>query len=233
MVDFSRTAREADLQARTEQFIREIVIPYERDPRVHPAGIEPGLRTELHRHAKAAGLLAPQAGVEWGGMGLDQRETATIFRASGYSLLGPIAMNCMAPDEGNMLLLETVGTSEQKERFLRPLVQGDLQSAFMMAEPNGAGSDSSMLTTEARVAGGDWLVNGRKWMVTGGGAASFGVVMARTGTDATMFLVEMNQSGVVIDRPMHMADQLMPGGHALVTLRDVRVPRALVLGEPH
>ena len=118
-----------------------------------------------------AGLLAPQVGEEWGGQGLCHREIATVLRASGYSMLGPIAMNCMAPDEGNMHLLERVATPAQKERFLRPLAAGEVRSAFLMTEPDGgAGSDPSMLRTTARQDGSDWVIfgsqvadHGRAW----------------------------------------------------------------------
>jgi acyl-CoA dehydrogenase len=233
MIDFQRSARELELEARTQAFIRDVVIPYERDPRRGAHGPSEELVHELRGHARRAGLLAPQVGEEWGGHGLCHREVATVLRASGYSMLGPIAMNCMAPDEGNMHLLERVATPEQKQRFLRPLAAGTVRSAFLMTEPDGgAGSDPSMLRTIARRDGKGWVISGRKWLITGAQGAAFGIVMARTGTSATMFLVDMDTEGVVVERVLNTIDESMPGGHAFVALHDVRVRDDQVLGAP-
>jgi acyl-CoA dehydrogenase len=231
MTDFSRTARELDLEARTQRFIRDIVIPYERDSRLTPHGPAPALVAELREHARRAGLLAPQVAEEWGGYGLSHRETATVLRAAGYSLLGPIAMNCMAPDEGNMHLLERIATPAQKQRFLAPLADGTIRSAFLMTEPDGgAGSDPEMLATTARRDGDHWVIDGRKWLITGAVGAEFGIVMARTGESATMFLTEMNAPGIRIERVLDTMDQAIPGGHAVIALEGLRVPSSQVLG---
>ena len=234
MIEFERSARELDLEARTAAFVRDVVIPYERDPRCTTHGPSDELVRELRDHARAAGLLAPQVGEEWGGQGLCHREIATVLRASGYSMLGPIAMNCMAPDEGNMHLLERVATPAQKERFLRPLAAGEVRSAFLMTEPDGgAGSDPSMLRTTARQDGREWVISGRKWLITGARGAAFGIIMARTEQAATMFLADMNTPGIVIERVLNTIDESMPGGHAIVALNDVRVNDADVLGAVH
>lgn len=231
MVDFERGARELELEARTRAFVRDVVIPYENDPRLTRHGPGDELVRELRAAAKTAGLLAPQAGKEWGGYGLNHRETATVLRASGYSLLGPIAMNCMAPDEGNMHLLDKVATPAQKERFLKPLAAGTQRSAFLMTEPDGgAGSDPSMLRTTARRDGSDWVISGRKWLITGAQGASFGIIMARTGQQATMFLADMSSPGIVIERVLGTLDEGIPGGHAIIRLEDVRVPGDQILG---
>lgn len=234
MINFQRGARETELEARTHAFIRDVVIPYERDPRLGAHGPSEELVKELRAQARAAGLLAPQLSQEWGGCGLSHRETATVFRAAGYSLLGPIAMNCMAPDEGNMHLLEKVATSAQKQRFLRPLAAGEQRSAFLMTEPDGgAGSDPSMLRTTARPEGKHWIISGTKWLITGAQGASFGIIIARTGEHATMFLADMNTPGIVIERVLDTMDESMPGGHAIVRLDDVRVPEDQILGTPN
>lgn len=231
MTDFSRTARELDLESRTQRFIRDVVIPYERDPRQTPHGPTPELVAELRAHARRAGLLAPQVAEEWGGYGLSYRETATVLRAAGYSLLGPIAMNCMAPDEGNMHLLERIATPAQKQRFLAPLAAGTVRSAFLMTEPDGgAGSDPDMLATTAQRDGEHWVIDGRKWLITGAVGADFGIVMARTGEAATMFLTEMNAPGIRIERVLETMDQGIPGGHAVIALEGLRVPASQVLG---
>lgn len=233
MTDFQRSPRELDLEQRTREFIRDAVIPCETDPRFH-GEIPDELIQDLRRKARDAGLLAPQVAPEWGGHGLDHRETATVFRAAGYSLLGPLAMNCMAPDEGNMFLLERVASAAQKEQFLKPLAAGLCRSAFLMTEPDGgAGSDPSMLTTTATPDGDDWLISGRKWFITGAVGAAFGIVMARTGNQATMFLLPLPAPGLTIERVMGSVDHTMPGGHSVVRLDRVRVPRSMVLGELH
>jgi len=233
MTDFQRSPRELDLEQRTREFIRDVVIPCETDPRFH-GEIPDELIQDLRRKARDAGLLAPQVAPEWGGHGLNHRETATVFRAAGYSLLGPLAMNCMAPDEGNMFLLERVASAAQKEQFLKPLAAGLCRSAFLMTEPDGgAGSDPSMLATTATPDGDDWLISGRKWFITGAVGAAFGIVMARTGNQATMFLLPLPAPGVTIERVMGLVDHTMPGGHSVVRLDRVRVPRSMVLGELH
>lgn len=233
MTDFQRSPRELDLEQRTREFIRDVVIPCETDPRFH-GEIPDELIQDLRRKARDAGLLAPQVAPEWGGHGLDHRETATVFRAAGYSLLGPLAMNCMAPDEGNMFLLERVASAAQKEQFLKPLAAGLCRSAFLMTEPDGgAGSDPSMLATTATPDGDDWLISGRKWFITGAVGAAFGIVMARTGNQATMFLLPLPAPGLTIERVMGSVDHTMPGGHSVVRLDRVRVPRSMVLGELH
>lgn len=233
MTDFQRSPRELDLEQRTREFIRDVVIPCETNPRFK-GDIPDELIQNLRRKARDAGLLAPQVAPEWGGHGLNHRETATVFRAAGYSLLGPLAMNCMAPDEGNMFLLERVASATQKEQFLKPLAAGLCRSAFLMTEPDGgAGSDPSMLATTATPDGDDWLISGRKWFITGAVGAAFGIVMARTGNQATMFLLPLPAPGVTIERVMGSVDHTMPGGHSVVRLDRVRVPRSMVLGELH
>jgi len=136
MVDFQRGPRELELEQRTLQFIRESIIPYESDPRLL-YGVSDDLVQEMRQKARLAGLLSHQVGSEWGGYGLNHREIATVLRASGYSLLGPLAMNCAAPDEGNMQLLERVATSAQKEQYLKPLAAGNIRSSFFMTEHDG------------------------------------------------------------------------------------------------
>src|SRR5690349_10390539 len=127
-----QSERLGNLEARITAFVRDEVIPLERDPRNAGHGPIQTLVDELREKARKAGLIAPHLPVEWGGHGLSHRETAIIFRAAGYSPLGPVALNIMAPDEGNMHLLDKVATQAQKERFLRPLAEGRSRSAFLM-----------------------------------------------------------------------------------------------------
>lgn len=217
---------------RTRRFILQTVIPYETDARLTPHGPDDSLVAELRLHAREAGLLAPQVSRECGGLGLSHRATAAVLRASGYSLLGPTAMNCMAPDEGNMYLLQKVATPAQKRQFLEPLASGNSRSAFLMTEPDGgAGSDPSMLKTTAVRQGDEWVISGRKWLITGARGAAFGIVMARTGDAATMFLTDMHAPGIRIERVLNTLDASMAGGHSIVTLDGLRVPAEMILGE--
>jgi len=232
MIDYSRSALELELEAKTAAFIRDQVIPYEHDPRILEHGPSDELRIELQAKAKSAGLLVPHLPQAYGGQGLNHRQTATVFRAAGYSLLGPVAMNIMAPDEGNMYLLDQVGTPEQKAHFLRPLAAGETRSAFFMTEPQGgAGSDPSLLATTARRDGNHWVISGRKWLITGAEGAGVGIVMAKTETAATLFLIDLPHPGVVIERVLQTIDRTMPGGHAVVRFDDVRVDADQILGE--
>ena len=230
MVEFSRGARELELEARTQQFIREVVIPREHDAPRGSGSAAAAMRRELQARARSVGLLAPQAGEAWGGQGLNFRETATVLRASGYSLLGPTAMNCAAPDEGNMHLLDKVANPEQQQQYLRPLAAGEVRSAFLMTEPDGAGSDPSMMQTAARRDGNHWVISGRKWLITGARDASFGIVMARTPGGASMFLTPMTAPGLRIERDLDFLSADFAGGHSIVVLEDLRVHQNNVLG---
>jgi acyl-CoA dehydrogenase len=237
MIDYSLPPELAALEATVTAFVRDVVIPAE--PRDRPAhGLDPALRAELQEAARAAGVFAPQVDSELGGLGLDHRGQAVIFEAAGYSLLGPQALNCAAPDEGNMHLLGAVGTPAQRERYLRPLAQGQTRSCFAMTEPPpGAGSDPSMLRTRAEPVSGGWRIDGRKWFITGAEGADFCICMARTSDaidgdrGATMFLVDAGNPGWRIERIMDVIDRSFPGGHAEVTFEDCVVPDDAVLGE--
>lgn len=232
MIDLTRGARETELAARVDAFIREVVIPYEGDPRIGHHGPSDELAHELKGKARAAGLLSPHVGEAFGGMGLSHREIATVFRAAGYSMLGPIALNIMAPDEGNMALLEKVASPEQQERFLRPLAEGRTRSAFFMTEPDGgAGSDPSMMQTTARQDGNHWVINGRKAFITGADGAAFGIIMAKTEEGATLFLADLPDPAVRTERVLDTIDRTMPGGHAVIAIENLRVPADQVLGE--
>jgi acyl-CoA dehydrogenase len=123
-MDFSLTPELLELQQRTRAFIRDKIIPLEGDPRQTPHGPTEEFRRELVALAAAEGLVAPHVGVEYGGLGLSHVGKAVVLEESGYSLLGPVAMHVFAPDEGNMHLLEAVASTEQKERWLRPLASG-------------------------------------------------------------------------------------------------------------
>jgi len=231
-VDFSLPPHVQELRERTSAFVRDVVIPLE----VRDLGPEHGpaddLRAELQSAAKAAGLLAPHMSPKLGGLGLDVRGQSVVFEEAGRSLLGPLALNCAAPDEGNMAMLQKIATPEQVERFLAPLAAGDTRSAFAMTEPApGAGSDPSMLRTVAHRVDGGWSISGEKWFITGGEGAAFAIVMAKTSEQgATMFLVDADTPGYTVAERLDTVDRISPGGHARIVLHDVRVQDDEVLG---
>lgn len=238
MLDFSLSEDIVALKDRTDEFVRDVVMGYENDPRNEYHGPTDDLRLELVAAARVAGLLAPHAPREYGGQGLNHREMAVVFEAAGYSPLGPLALNIQAPDEGNCNLLLRVATQEQKERWLRPLYRGEIRSVFAMTEPdNGAGSDPSLMKTTAIPDGDDYVINGRKWFITGLPGSAFQIIMARTldasGSDvgATMFIAESSAPGIEMERMLNTLDSNSPGGHCVVNYRNLRVPRSQILGE--
>ncbi|MDB5576230.1 MAG: butyryl-CoA dehydrogenase [Bradyrhizobium sp.] len=227
------TARARDIAARVEHFVRQEIIPYEKDSRieVHGHGPSEDLVMEMRTKARAVGVLTPHILPD--GSHLTQRETAIVLTKSGLSPLGPIACNTMAPDEGNMYLLGHVATADQKARFLMPIVAGGARSAFFMTEPaaeGGAGSDPSMMMTTCRLDGDHWVINGRKAFITGVQGAKVGIVMAKSDDGACMFLVDLPDPAIRIERVLDTIDSSMPGGHAVVTIDDLRVPADQMLG---
>ncbi|MBL4863551.1 MAG: acyl-CoA dehydrogenase family protein, partial [Rhodobiaceae bacterium] len=170
-----------EIASKVEKFVRDIVVPYEGDPRLGAHGPSAELVDELRAKAKAAGVMTPHILAD--GSHLDQKGTATVLKKSGLSPLGPVACNTGAPDEGNMYLLGKVGSEEQKKRFLEQLVSGEARSAFFMTEPadeGGAGSDPSMMQTTAKLDGNHWVINGRKTFITGAQGAKVGIIMAKS-----------------------------------------------------
>lgn len=235
-VDLAPDAAVADLVKRTTAFVRETVLPVEE--RCRGVVSDEAVRRELQLSARAAGVFAPHVGVEFGGQGLDMRDRAFVFEEAGYSLLGPLALNIAAPDEGNMHLLDVVATTEQKERYLRPLAAGETRSCFAMTEPApGAGSDPAALRTRAERVAGGWRIDGRKWFITGADGAAFAICMARTSGEpgdrggATMFLVDATNPGMRMVRHIDSLDESFYGGHLEVAFDGCVVPDDAVLGE--
>lgn len=233
-MDFTVPTHLRDLKQRVDAFVRETVIPYETDPRWTAHGPSDDLRRELNARADAAGLLSIHVPEAYGGAGLDHRGKAIVLEAAGYSMLGPPALHCQAPDEGNIHLLDVVASEEQKRRFLEPLARAEIRSCFAMTEPEGgAGSDPAMLKTRAVPDGNGWVISGRKWLITGAEGAGFAIIMARTGEDpfdATMFLTELPNPAFRISRTLDTIDSSFMGGHAVIDIEDLRVSRDAVLG---
>ena len=222
-----------DIAAKVEAFVRNVVAPYERDPRCGAHGPSDDLVAELRAKARAAGVLTPHVLAD--GTHLHHREVAVILRAAGLSPLGPVAVNVAAPDEGNMYLLGKVASADQKARFLAPILAGEARSAFFMTEPaadGGAGSDPSMLQTTATRDGNGWRIDGRKAFITGAEGAKVGIVMAKAEEGASLFLVDLPDPAIRTERVLDTIDSSMPGGHAVVAIEGLKVTADQMLGAP-
>ena len=239
-IDLSYSPEVTDLVARTRTFIDDVVLPLENKfagDIVAAGGDE--LRRDLNAQAKEAGIFAPHAPVEFGGLGLNMSDRSPIFTAAGRSTFGPVALHLGAPDEGNVHMLAGVASPTQKDRYLEPLASGEIRSAFAMTEPApGAGADPNALRTNAVRVPGGWKINGVKRFITGADGAGMWIIMARTKGEpgdrggATMFLAPAGTPGIEVGRYVHTYDRGMIGGHCEVTFTDVFVPDEDVLGEP-
>ncbi len=228
--EISAEARE--IADKVESFVRDKIFAYEKDLRCEDHGPTDELVQEMRVLAKEAGVLTPH--IREDGSHLTHLETALVLRKSGLSPLGPLAVNTFAPDEGNMYLLGKCASPEQKEHFLKPLIEGTTRSAFFMTEPasdNGAGSDPMMMQTTAKPDGNHWVINGRKTFITGAKGATVGIVMAKSEDGACMFLVDLPDPAITIERVLDTIDSSMPGSHSVVNIDNLRVPADQMLGQ--
>jgi acyl-CoA dehydrogenase len=236
-MDLSYTSATELLVEQTRRFVADVVVPVE-ETHLGVAPPDDGWRTDLQDAARAAGVFGPHVPVVYGGHGLGMVERAPVFEEAGYSLFGPIAVNCAAPDEGNQHLLHEVADEAQREQYLAPLAKGAVRSAFAMTEPApGAGSDPRALLTAATRVPGGWRIDGGKRFITGADGAAFSIVMARTAGapgnpgGATMFLVDATNPGMAIERHVPTLDRSIAGGHCEVRFDNCLVPDEAILGE--
>ncbi len=229
-MDFELPPDLVELRDRVAAFIRDEVIPLEGSDNIDIKA--------LRDKARKARVYGPQLPPEWGGLGLKTVGMCVVFEQAGRSLLGPLALHCSAPDEGNMHLLSIYATPEQREKYLRPLVEGKIRSCFAMSEPApGAGADPTMLKTRAlRVANG-WEITGRKWFATGAEGATLAITMAVTDPSvpahkgSSMFLVPTSSPGFKLIRSVPiMGGHGSFGGHGEIDFDHVRVHDSDVLG---
>lgn len=233
--DDSETAKE--VASRTRAFMDEVVLPVDRE-RSGGESVSQETIDELRKQAREYDVYAPQMPEEYGGMGLDFRDALLVFEEAGRSLLAPPALRVDAPDEGNMHLLEIAGTNRQKEQWLRPLVEGEINSAFSMTEPTpGGGADPKMLKTTAELDGDEWVINGHKWWTSNAVEAEVFIVLARTDEEAhpysgcSTILVPADAAGLTIERSIpHLGDYPVEMSHAEVKYDEVRVPEENLLG---
>jgi alkylation response protein AidB-like acyl-CoA dehydrogenase len=238
VIDFTIPPELVDLLTRVRAFIEEDALPAEReidDPTDVLASWQ--VVERLRGRARERGIYAPHLPEEWGGLGVGALGMALISQECGVSGLASLGLNAMAPDEGNMHTLLIAATDEQKERYLRPLAEGRVRSCFAMTEPDVASSDPTNLQTTAVRDGDEWVLNGRKWFITGAEGAAFSIVVAKTGADDSaghrnysLILVPCDTPGWEIVRDPGIIGAHFPGGHPEIRLSDVRVPADNLLG---
>jgi len=238
-VDFTILPRIEDYRARIATFVQDHVLPLEGDRSnydVHE-NIRLDVLERLRAKARAENLWCLQLKPENGGQGLSRVGMAVCYEEMNRSIFGPVCFNSAAPDDGNMMLLEEVATAKQKERWLRPIVEGRARSAFAMTEPHpGGGSDPAMIATTAEKRGDRFVIRGRKWFTTGAAEAEKFIAVARTSDDPrhgiTAFLFERDQPGWNIERRIGIMGPEEHGGHCEIEFDGLEVPADnLLLGE--
>jgi acyl-CoA dehydrogenase len=236
-MDFTISPRVENFRARIAAFVERELIPLEADPASFDEheNIRLDLLDRLRTKARAEGLWCLQLKQETGGQGLGKQGMAVCYEAMNRSIFGPVVFNSAAPDDGNMMVLEAIGTPEQKERWLKPIVQGEVRSAFAMTEPHpGGGSDPSMIQTRAERKGNSaYVVTGRKWFITGAAEASHFILVARTSDDPrrghTAFLFHKDQPGWEIVRRISIMGPEEHGGHCELAFDGLEIPAENVL----
>jgi acyl-CoA dehydrogenase len=230
-MDFSLTPEIENLRQRLRSFVETEIMPLEGDSASYDDHENISLEklAPLRVKARAAGLWALQMPKARGGQGLNVAGMAACYEEMGRSIFGPVVFNCAAPDDGNMILLEKVATDAQKARWLQPIVDGEVRSAFAMTEPApGAGSDPGLMLSRAERDGDDWVLNGHKWFITGAGVAEHFIVVVRTSDDKrkglTAFLLHRDTPGLEIVRRIPIMGPEEHGGHCELRLANLRVP---------
>ncbi len=241
-MDFQYSPKVEALRARVREFMDRYVIPNNaRWRREIAAGLNPPpVVEELKAIAKAEGLwnlFLPGLRDDEPGTRLTNLEYAPLAEIMGQLQWASEVFNCSAPDTGNMELLHLFATPEQRTRWLDPLLNGEIRSCFAMTEPDSSSSDATNISTRIALEGDAWVVNGRKWFITGALHAKVAIVMGITSPDAephrrqSMVLVPMDAPGVTIVRDISVMNHISAESHCEVLFRDVRVPKANLLGE--
>jgi len=236
MADFTIPAPIREQRAKVRAFLDEHIIPNEPILARHDDEADRLMR-ELQARVKAMGMWAMFIGPEAGGTGTGFLPYAFVNEILGRSPFAPRAFGCAAPDTGNAEILHQFGTPEQKERFLKPLVAGEVRSCFSMTEPEVSGADPTGLRTRAIRDGDEWVINGHKWFTSGAIGAAFAIVMCVTDPDAephrrmSQIIVPTDTPGFRIVRPVPVMGET-EGAHCEIYYEDVRVPVTNTLGEP-
>ncbi len=230
-MDFTLSPEVEATRLRIRAFVRDDIVPLESDPaaRDEHENISEAALAGVRARVKAAGLWAPQMPRERGGLGLRVTDMAACYEEMAYSIFGPVCFNAAAPDDGNMMVLEKVATDAQKARWLQPVVDGSVRSAFAMTEPApGAGSDPSMMMTRAERHGDKWRIRGRKWFITGAATAGHFILVARTSDDPrrglSAFLFHKDAPGWEIARRIPILGPEEHGGHCELVFDGLEIP---------
>ena len=236
MADFSIPPEIRELRRKAKEFLDKEIIPNEHVLTRHDTEADV-LMKDLQAMTKAMGMWAMFIGPEAGGTGTGFLPYAFVNEILGRSPFAPRAFGCAAPDTGNAEILHQFGTPELKERFMRPLVAGEVRSCFSMTEPEVSGADPTGLRTRAVREGDEWVINGHKWFTSGAIGASFAIVMCVTDPDAeshrrmSQIIVPTDTPGFNIIRPVPVMGET-DGAHCEIKYEDVRVPVTYTLGEP-
>ena len=220
-------------------FVERNILPLEADRSSYDGhgNIALPLLGELRAKARTAGLWCLQLRRETGGAGLGRAGMAVCYEEMNRSIFGPVVFNSAAPDDGNMMVLEALGTPRQKEKWLAPIVEGKVRSAFAMTEPHpGGGSDPAMIATRAEKRGDSYVVTGRKWFITGAAEASHFILIARTSDDPrhglSALMFHKDQPGWRIKRRIGIMGPEEHGGHCELEFDGLEVPaQDMLLGE--
>ena len=235
-MNFTVSPRIEDYRARIGRFVEDDIMPLEADASAFDGhgNIHPDLLEKLRARARSEGLWCLQLRPESGGAGLGKVGMAVCYEEMNRSIFGPLVFNAAAPDDGNMMVLEQAGTDAQKTRWLAPIADGRVRSAFVMTEPHpGGGSDPSMMITSATRHGDSYIVRGRKWFITGAEGARHFILIARTSDDTrhglTAFLFDSSQPGWRIDRRIPIMGPEEHGGHCELVFDGLEIPAENVL----
>jgi alkylation response protein AidB-like acyl-CoA dehydrogenase len=226
--------------SQAEKFVKEELIPLEMALHQHKSWEEvDAILSEKRQMVKAMGLWTPQIPEEYGGLGLSLHEHGQLMEVLGQTLFGLYAFNCQAPDAGNMEILIEFGTEEQKEKYLKPLLQGKIRSCFSMTEKDFAGSNPVHMGTTAVKDGDDYVINGHKWFTSSAEGATFAIVMCITQEEAQSPYARASQIIVPTDTPGfdHVRKISLMGhpgagwaSHSEIRYKDCRVPQSNLLG---
>jgi acyl-CoA dehydrogenase len=242
-MDFSLSPRAEELRDRIRAFLDEHVYPVELegmralDREVAPGTPYPEILVEIRERARSEGLWNLFMPDERYGSGLANWEYGVLCEEMGRSpALAPMAFNCAAPDTGNMEILAEHGSEDQKQRWLEPLLEGEIRSCFSMTEPEVSGSDPTTLRSRAELSGDEWVINGHKWFTSGAVGAAVAIAMVVTDPDAhpyaraSMILVPTDAPGFNLVRPVSVMGHDGGPGHCEIRYEDCRVPAANLLG---
>jgi len=239
-MDFTLTPEVDETRKKIRAFVADRILPLEDDPASYDEheNIDETLLQTLRAEARAEGLWALSMPVERGGRGFNTVGMAACYEEMNRSIFGPVVFNAAAPDDGNMFVLNRIGTEEQKDEWLQPIIEGQARSAIVITEPHpGAGSDpAGMMKTTAEKKGDKWIVHGRKWFITGADGASHFLLAARTSheprREMTAFMFHKDQPGWQVERRIPIMGPEEHGGHCELVFDGLEIPDENRLLEP-